>query len=91
MLAQYFLLGLVLFTSAWQDSASSPSQAHPASTAQGQPPKVDPLQPLLFLEGTWHGQGSGPYGPYEPPTAHRPLFRPLDQNRLAVDRQKHLF
>lgn len=25
----------------------------------------DFLQPLMFLEGTWHGQGKGPYGPYE--------------------------
>jgi hypothetical protein len=25
----------------------------------------DPLEPLHFLEGTWHGQGQSPYGPYE--------------------------
>lgn len=23
------------------------------------------LKPLRFLEGTWHGDGLGPYGPYE--------------------------
>jgi hypothetical protein len=27
--------------------------------------KPDPLQPLLFLEGTWHGDGKGPHGPYD--------------------------
>jgi hypothetical protein len=27
--------------------------------------KPDPLQPFLFLEGVWHGEGKGPYGPYE--------------------------
>lgn len=32
---------------------------------QGQEAKPDPLRPLLFLEGTWHGEGQGPYGPYE--------------------------
>ena len=25
----------------------------------------NPLEPLLFLEGDWHGNGQGPYGPYE--------------------------
>jgi len=27
--------------------------------------KVNPLDSLLFLEGTWHGEGKGPYGAYE--------------------------
>ena len=26
---------------------------------------MDQLQPLMFLEGEWHGKGQGPYGPYE--------------------------
>lgn len=26
---------------------------------------MNPLEPLLILEGTWHGEGQGPYGPYE--------------------------
>ena len=33
--------------------------------AQTQQSQKDPLQPLLVLVGSWHGEGSGPYGPYE--------------------------
>jgi hypothetical protein len=33
----------------------------PAAWAQ----EDDQLAPLLFLVGTWHGTGSGPYGPYD--------------------------
>ncbi len=27
--------------------------------------KVDPLESVRFLEGDWHGDGQGPYGPYD--------------------------
>jgi hypothetical protein len=33
--------------------------------AIGQEKKPDPLQPVLFLEGAWHGEGKGPYGAYD--------------------------
>jgi len=36
-----------------------------ASLSPSQTRENDRLQPLLFLEGTWHGEGKGPYGPYE--------------------------
>jgi hypothetical protein len=32
--------------------------------AHGQQAK-DRLEPLMFLAGMWHGEGKGPYGPYE--------------------------
>ncbi|HEY7679689.1 MAG TPA: hypothetical protein VIC04_04160, partial [Terriglobia bacterium] len=33
--------------------------------AQEQQGKKDALEPLIFLAGTWHGEGKGPYGAYE--------------------------
>lgn len=30
--------------------------------------KMNQLQPLLFLEGVWNGEGMGPYGSYESET-----------------------
>jgi hypothetical protein len=36
-----------------------------AQVAFSQDKKPDPLQPLLFLDGTWHGEGKGPCGAYE--------------------------
>ncbi len=39
--------------------------------ANGQDNKPDPLQPLLFLEGIWHGQGKGRCRPYDFPTGRK--------------------
>ncbi len=33
--------------------------------AHGEEKAPDPLQPMLFLEGIWHGEGAGPYGAYD--------------------------
>lgn len=37
----------------------------PALQGQNYEQKGDPLDSLLFLQGTWHGEGKGPYGAYE--------------------------
>lgn len=65
--SRYLLFGLILviIASAQASSALRETEYTIAGFAQGKLTKVDPLQPLLFLEGAWHGEGKGPYGPYE--------------------------
>ncbi len=36
----------------------------PANASWDEPDPAVGLQPIRFIEGSWHGEGVGPYGPY---------------------------
>ena len=67
-------------------SAPKPKQPNLAKPLNDETAK---LQPLLFLQGSWRGDGQGPYGPYKLETRVEQRGRWMLMTSAIIDPKSH--